>query len=150
MNHKVMPTLLGDEYKPDWKGWPPHMVAGDLRVWEKIREKITAGAVRMFFDVGVGDGQPAPPGTSDELARMWLKSTQRRIDALIEYPNYVRIIELREDAHEQEIGRLEMYEFLYGKDPMNKKPIVLSLITAKHDPYIEEFTKTKGIEYIIV
>ena len=145
-----MPTNQGQEFGPEWDGWPPSMIAGDLRVWKLVRVQMLKDALRVFYDVRVGDGQPAPPGTDETFTKLWTGMTQRRIDVLIEYAAYWRLIELREDAHEQEIGRLEMYEMLYGRDPINKKTVVLTLISSTHSKDIEDLARLKGIEYIII
>lgn len=144
-----MPTWLGQEFATDWNGIPPHMISGDYRVWQSTRAHVLQNALKVFYDVGVGSGQPVPPGTEDNIAYAWTKSTQRRIDVLVEYQDHIKIIELRENAKEQELGRLEMYELLYLRDPVLAKPVKLMLISGFIDKDVEELARLKGIEYVI-
>lgn len=145
-----MITQLGDRYDPAWNGTPPAMIAGDFRVWQRVKQTILKDAINVYYDVGVGYGQPAPPGTDENMKYMWLVNNQRRIDVLVEYADSWRLIELRENAKEQEVGRLEMYLMLLQKDPPNEKQVTLTLISGVLDKHVRDLAKSKGIEYIVV
>lgn len=143
-----MPTTLGQRYPVYWGGYPPHMSPEDLVLWKTYRQNIETGAVSLYFDVGLGGQTDIPPGTSPEMAIMWLRNTQKRIDVLIETSQDWIITELRHNATSSAVGRLLQYRELWNEDPPDSKPVRLRLVTDMGDSDLQKLCERVGIEYI--
>jgi len=143
-----MPTTLGDRFMPTWGGYPPHMSPEDTTIWKKYKYKILSEADAMYFDVGLGGQTEVPPGTPEEMARMWLRNTQKRADVVLETTNGWTIIELRENATSSAAGRLLQYRELWNQDPPDNKPVILRLVSNSYDKDLDGLCKTLNIEYL--
>jgi len=145
-----MPTTLGTPFKRTWEGTPPHMSTDDQVLWNKYKTDALKNAVNIYFDVGLGGQTDTPPGTSPEMARMWLRNTQKRIDVLIEEPNKWIILELRPRAQASAIGRLLQYFDLWKDDPPDTKPVELRLVTDTTDQDTKKLAQKLAITFITV
>src|SRR4030042_1521136 len=56
---KNMPTTLGNEYSPLWRGKYPHMLEEDRPVWERFLNQYTNLFERIYYDVRVGGVSPS-------------------------------------------------------------------------------------------
>lgn len=124
------------------------MSTEDSILWTKYRTEAIKNAVHIYFDVGLGGQTTVPPGTSPEMARMWLRNTQKRIDVLIEEPTRWVIIELRPRAQASAIGRLLQYFDLWKEDPPNTKTVELRLVTDTTDQDTKKLAEKLGITFI--
>lgn len=145
-----MPTILGQRYQPTWDGLPPHMSPEDYDIWKRYRPQILKDAQVIYYDVGLGGQITVPPGTTPEMARMWFRNTQKRIDVLLDYGIGWVIVELRVDASSSAVGRLIFYRDLWQQDPPDKRPIILRLVTNREDREIRGLTQKLDIDYIVV
>jgi len=145
-----MPTTLEIPYPPTWAGSPPHMSKEDLVLWRKYRLTAIQKAVRLYFDVGLGGQTEVPPGTAPEMALMWLRNTQKRIDVLIEEEKKWVIIELRERAGASAIGRLLQYFDLWKQDPPDDRIVELRLVTDFEDRDARGLAERMGITFVLV
>lgn len=145
-----MPTTLGTPYARAWEGTPPHMLGEDLELWKKYRITAIQKAVKLYFDVGLGGQTKVPPGTSPEMATMWLRNTQKRIDVLIEEENKWVIIELRARATATAVGRILQYFDLWKEDPPDDKVVELRLVTDSEDRDTKKLAEKLGINFIVV
>lgn len=143
-----MPTTLGTPYARAWEGVPPHMSGEDLLLWRKYQTEAIKNAIHLYFDVGLGGQTEVPPGTSPEMALMWLRNTQKRIDVLVEEEGRWVIIELRSRASSTAVGRLLQYMDLWKEDPPNNKPIELRIVTDSIDQDTKRLAEKLGITFI--
>jgi hypothetical protein len=123
----------GEKYAPDWDGRPSHMSARDRPLWWAWWPTARRNAVAMWFDVAVGPLPYIPPKTPDDLARMWARLNRKRIDAVIQFPDWYEIVELRWDASASALGRLAMYRDLWLKEAGAPGPVHLRLVTNRVD-----------------
>ena len=144
-----MPTTLGTPYPQTWEGRPPHMSGEDLELWLKYRPIAIQKALKIYFDVGLGGQTEVPEGTSPEMALMWLRNTQKRIDVLIEEEKKWVIIELRSRAQASAVGRLLQYFNLWKEDPPDKKIVELNLVTDTVDQDTKNLAEKLGITFVV-
>ena len=144
-----MPTILGTKYLPTWDGLPPHMSPEDYEIWKRYKPQIIKDAQAVYYDVGLGGQITVPPGTTSEMARMWFRNTQKRIDVLLDYGIGWIILELRVQASSSAIGRLLHYRDLWNEDPPDKRPVLLRLVTNLEDKSIRALAQKLDIDYIV-
>lgn len=144
-----MPTILGTKYLPTWDGLPPHMSPEDYEIWKRYKPQIIKDAQAVYYDVGLGGQITVPPGTTPEMAAMWFRNTQKRIDVLLDYGIGWIIVELRFNASSSAIGRLLHYRDLWNADPPDKRPLLLRLVTNRDDPEIRTLAQKLDINYVI-
>lgn len=145
-----MPTILGREYPPKVQVFPPHMASEDLPIYTRWAIDGLKGALRQFFDVGLGLGADPIPGISQPIRNMWEKVTQKRADAVIEYENHVKLIEFRHMATANAIGRVLTYHALWKDDRVIPKAVELYLVTNHGDRDVERMCKLFDITYMVV
>lgn len=142
---------LGREYDPQtFDRKPEHTSTEDYLLWLRWFPRHRAEIKRMWFDVGLGEGRPLPPGEHESYRLMWIRLTQKRADVIAEYDDVVEIIELREAAQSSAIGRLLMYAELWKREAPITKPLRLRLVTNVYDADVELAAKAAGIIYEIV
>lgn len=145
-----MPTELGPRFSATTTTSPPGMSAEDNFLWSLYQPTIIDTAEAVYFNVRLGEGQPTPEGTTPEMARMWYLNTAKRADALIEYKDRIEIVEFRDQANANAIGRLLQYALLYQQDPVIMKPLQLVLVTNRYDSDVERLSILSGIKYIVM
>lgn len=143
-----MPTLPGRSWNPRSAGVPPRVSDADHVIWLMWQDELLGGAIATYWDVGLGPGEPIPPGTDEALARMWTRNTQERADIIIEHHSHVVICELRHRAETNAIGRLLGYAMLYDEDRIHAKPARLTLATDRRKYVAERLAQRYGITYL--
>jgi hypothetical protein len=126
------------------------MSTEDHTIWQRFRRTDTTPWRTFYFDVGVGDGKPPGDNVTDDERRYWLKETQKRIDVLGMTAEKQVIIELRNNAQPNAVGRLLVYRTLYLRDPLSRLPLELWLVTNTPDPELREIAEPLGIRYLVV
>ena len=145
-----MALYLGPEFLPTWNGYPPRMSEEDYRIWQRWHPRVMQYILRMWFDVGLGEGKPIPPDTSADLAFMWTRNTQKRADVIIETDTEIWLVELRFKAQANAIGRLLTYLDLVEDDNPFTKAIRPLLVTDQEDPEVRRSASKRRIQYLVV
>lgn len=146
-----MATDLGRRFNVDYAALPPHMSPEDYAIWLRYRPIPQGrGALALYFDVGLGAGQIAPADASPELREMWRRLNQKRADVIIEYDDHVDLIELRDHAGPNALGRLSTYRLLLTADNPLNKPITTTLVTNLTDPDVAATAAALSITYLII
>lgn len=145
-----MPTSIFQTEGPDYGGTPRRMSTEDVRLWWRWRQVDKTPWLKFHFDVGVGPGRDAGEVTDPRLRGMWQTSTQKRIDVLAEAPAFVAIVELRQHAQPNALGRLLVYKDLYLQDPLDERPVELWLVTDTPDPELARISRGFGVHYVVV
>ncbi len=143
-----MPPRLGQLFRPDWKGKPPHMVGRDLGLWARFREQLPFPYRGFHFDVALGTPPDVAPDTAPNMRRAWEFLTARRIDAVGILPERWDIIEVRRGAGQAALGALRMYGFLWKQDPPDPRPLKLLLVTDTLDVDTRTLARADGIDVI--
>jgi hypothetical protein len=126
------------------------MSSEDVRIWQRWRLTDTVRlASALYFDVGFTTTQ-APPGTPENMARMWERVTAARADVVIDAGARWLIVELRAQASSSAIGRLLYYRTLWQKDPPDDRPVELILVTNAPQPGLVEAAQGVGIKLEVV
>lgn len=144
-----MSTFLGDVFPPIIGRRPPRVSEPETSIYQRWSKNLPAGVVRSYFDVGLGDGNPAPVGTAKNIRRMWLRNTQKRADVVLEFLDKVAIVELRSIAQSNAIGRLQLYKMLYLRDPVIGTNVEIWLVTDLFIQEVDDLAKLVGVKYII-
>lgn len=91
----------------------PHLLPDDIPVWERYLAAFPDRYSRIEYDVRVGNGRPAPPGSDPNIRKMQRDLSRRRIDAVGFRPGQIDIIEITRLADLKAIGQLTAYPLLY-------------------------------------
>jgi hypothetical protein len=126
------------------------MSTEDTTIWRKFQRTDRTKWQRFYFDVGVGDGKPTGDDVDDDSKAYWLKETQKRIDVLGIADTFQAIIELRNNAQPNALGRLLVYKQLYSRDPLSTLPLQLWLVTNTPDPELRAIAEPMGVRYFVV
>ena len=145
-----MPTVLGRRFPPTTGIYPPHMSPEDFKLFKRWGIAAFKEAINVYYDVGLGEGAPAPENTDPSMRLMWQKVTQKRADVIVEYLNHVDIVELRFNATSNAIGRLLSYQMLWLDDPPIAKLTFFNLVSNRFDPDLERLAGQHDIRYLIV
>lgn len=145
-----MPTILKQPFSPDFGGQPPRMSTEDSVIWFSWYPTLNPKPQRLYFDVGLGNGRPFPAGGDESLRSMFLSNSQKRADVVMEFPDRWRIVELRDSAQSNAVGRLALYRELWKLDPPDRRPLELFLVTNNADPDLQLLTNPALITYIVL
>lgn len=145
-----MPTIIYEEADPNYRRQPRRMSTEDTAIWDKFRRNDPTPWTKFYFDTGIGDGKPAGDNATPEQRAFWLKETQKRIDVLGIAPTFQAIIELRNNAQPNALGRLLVYKALYLQDPISHLPLQLWLVTNTPDPELQLIAEPHGVRYFVV
>lgn len=146
-----MPTDLGPEYSPLWKGKYPHMLDEDMPLWDKFRTANAQLFERIYYDVRIGGVLPGPEYGDEKMRKMYYDVTAKRIDALAELKDQIWIVEVAVRPGLRATGQLMTYLALWMKDPKILKPTYAVLVTQTLDADLEEALKTYGmlVRYVV-
>ena len=145
-----MATTLGERYTPDWAGTPKRMSKEDYALWKIYQITELTDALFVYFDVGLGKGQEAGGQYTEQEQQFWREKTQLRADVVVEYPDRVRVVELRVNASVSTIGRTQAYQMLLRDDNPFGKPVEAEVVTNLANKQVEEIAGRQGIKYTVL
>ena len=145
-----MHTILGEHYPPTWQGIPRGMSKEDYALWQIYRLTEITGAERLYFNVLLGKGQDAGEGYTEEERKFWRERTQLRADVVVEYPDRVRVVELRVNASVSTIGRTQAYQMLLKDDNPFGKPVETEVVTNTEQAIVREVAERSGVKYTVL
>jgi len=140
-----MPTDLGPEYSPLWRGKYPHMLAEDIPIWDRFLSKNASLFLRIYYDVRLGGVLDVPPERADKWQLMYYNVTAKRIDALAELEKEIWIIEVSAKPGLRAVGQLQTYMALWWQDPKIKKPAVGVLVAQAVDSDLKSALEFYGM-----
>lgn len=145
-----MPTELGPPFSPDYPGWPTHMSTEDHSLWLRYQPKLARVASTLYFDVRLGGDAALAAGELWDAGHMWYSLNAKRADVVAVTRTGVRIIELRNNAQANAIGRLFTYRQLWEADPKLPGPVTLELVTNANDPDVANAASALNITYTVL
>lgn len=145
-----MALELGRPFAVDFRGFPPHMSAVDFVLWQRFLRRGPLPYLRLFFDVGVGQGVIPQGEVPENVRRSWERITQQRIDVVGEGADSWTILELRGAAGPGAIGSLAVYRSLWAADPPDGRPVRLVLITDTFSDNLRAALAEAQIELVLV
>jgi len=106
-------------FTPDWRGWPPHMVANERSLLFWYLSNVANDITQIWYDVPF-DGEDAATAhypaaaqiLSPTMLRTWYTLNARRADAITYDTDKYRILELRDKADAQTLGETLIYQRL--------------------------------------
>jgi hypothetical protein len=106
-------------FPPDWRGWPPHLVPAERELMMWFLTTPAGACESVWYDVRLDGENPRDaqyPAAAQLLDPKWLRAwytlTARRADAIIERPDPLQIVELRDRAGAQTVGEITLYQHL--------------------------------------
>ena len=145
-----MPTTIGEAYTPSWPGTPKRMSKEDYALWKIYQMTELEGAIAVYFDVLLGTGQEAGPEYTEEEKKFWREKTQLRADVVVEYPDRVKVVELRVNASVSTIGRTQAYQMLLKDDNPFGKTVEAEVVTNLANKQVEEIAGRQGVKYTVL
>ncbi len=145
-----MPTTIGEAYPPTWAGTPKRMSGEDYALWKIYQVSELEGAINVYFDVLLGIGQDAGAEYTDEERRFWREKTQLRADVIVEYPDRVRVVELRANASVSTIGRTQAYQMLLKDNNPFNKPVEAEVVTNIENAQVREIAERQNVIYTVL
>lgn len=124
----------------------PHLLPGDIPVWERFLVAFPDRYDRIEYDVRVGKGRPAPPGFEPNIKKMALDLSRRRIDAIGFTGERIDIIEITRLADLKAVGQLLAYPLLYKQTYGGTKPMHTVLIAEELHTDIEQVLDSLPVE----
>lgn len=145
-----MPTILGPPFPPEYAGLPTHMSTEDYTLWLRYRQRLIGRARALYFDVNLGADAAQTAAAGTLLQNMWRAVNAKRADVVADLGDSVKIIELRNNAQANAVGRLLTYRMLWARDPKLKGPVALELVTNSNDPDVFDACASFGIVYTVI
>jgi len=145
-----MPTVLGPAWNKSIGRTPPHMSKEDERIWDRWKDTHLTDNYILYFDVGLGDGIKPPAGIDANIAAGWIRDTQKRADLIVNTGRKWWIVEFRDNATANAVGRLLLYNELFKQDLPLQQPVELILVTNRNDPDLKKLSIIYNIDYHFV
>lgn len=139
---------LGPPFRTDFVGVPPHVSTEDFVLWERFRRTYAKEYVQFYFDVAIGEGAEAPPGTPEKIAAAWTRLTRFRLDVLGDHGDEWHVIEMRPRAGPGAVGALQTYHTLLLGNLPDDRPLHSILVTDVCTRDIEAVAGAAGIRII--
>jgi hypothetical protein len=126
------------------------MSTEDLRIWFRFQDQLPEDTHTLYFNVRLGEGKPSGQDDDTEWQTYWHQVTSKRADVVLVRPGELRIIELRNHASANAIGRLLMYRTLWTDDPQAPGKVTAQLVTNVDDPDVRRQAAASDITYTVV
>jgi len=108
----------------------PHLLDQDAPILTAYLRENGRRYTQVDFDVRIGTGRDPGPDYPDNIRKMALDLSRRRIDALGRSPQSVDIIEVTTHAGTTTLGQLHAYAILYARDHRPTIPVKMILAAA--------------------
>lgn len=135
-------------YSPDKLRAYPHMMVGDVRIWDVFLDTVSHGFDRFQYDVHVGEGLTPSPNWEEIVVSMAMALTEKRIDVVGWNKNVPTIIEVKPFASLSAVGQVLCYRELFRvRFPQEVSPLLM-IVTDQAMPDMAYLTTHFGIIYI--
>jgi hypothetical protein len=105
---------------------------------------------RLETQLKVGPGELLPEARPDSFRRSWRESSKLKIDAVVERPSRIDIIELKDFGRTSFLGQLLMYRYWYEIEYDPDKPLQLRLVTPDINPSSVQPSRFHGVRLEIL
>jgi len=140
---------LGRKYTRDTVSPWPGMSAQDTIIWIRGISIVTQPGDVIYYDVHIGTQRDIGPGIPPEIALMWQRVNQKRIDLVIHRGDIWYIVEVRHVATSAALGRLIQYQKLWHHERPSDDTVLL-LVTDWIDPDLPPLLLTNQISYLVI
>lgn len=121
------------------------MARQDVAIWRRFLRHDHPQIVSVAYDVRVGQERVLPDNTEPEFVSMWATLTKKRVDAVVETPLQLWIIEVKPVASMAALGQALTYALLYRREFAAKKPVVPVVVCDHLDVDLPPVYKTLGV-----
>lgn len=128
----------------------PHMLGEDIPVWDRFVRLNPDRFDSVDYDWRVGEGTPAPPEWEENLRRMAIMISQKRIDVVGWKDGAATIVEVKDRATASTAGQIEGYRILWNiEEPEHRNPKVLVVCSrVTHDDHIVLLAREIPVEIV--
>jgi len=127
-----------------------HLNQWESYLWSKWLDKHIDEYFGYSYDVHVGTPAKVPEDYPDWVKRDVDALSQKRIDVVMEDSHNIYIVEVKERASLECLGRLLSYRYLYIETYNPTKPVRIILVSDKIDPDLLPQLDSLEIQYFIV
>ena len=128
----------------------PHLKANETEIWSRFIEKYPDVLESVEYDVLVGKGADVEAEESEEMRKDIEYLTKKKIDVVGFTDNEIWVIEIRQRAGLDIVGKVVSYVELYRDIAPTDKALKGVLITDLKMPDVEELCQRFGIQYFLV
>ena len=132
------------------KGKPPGMSLNDRFLWSPWKKANALQSDIFYYNTRLTEPHPRADQLTDQEKLIWEKIGARRIDVVMLRQNKPTIIEIRWNANENIVARLQLYRDLWMSDETITEPPKLVLITNTMRPDTKRLADAQGIRYDII
>lgn len=127
------------------------MMPEDVPVWERWLDLHQPGDdVTISYDVKVGTPIKLPEDFPDPYRRNALMLSKKRIDAVVTYPSYILIVEVKGIADWTAIGQMLGYPFLFAEEFKPTMELRTLLVAGSVRPDVDRILEAYGIPFELV
>jgi len=125
-----MPRIPEPFIRPDYRGLND---AEDdlLRTFLRRREEEILG---LRTQIRVGPGEILPDSQPDQFRQAWQQSSKFKIDAVVERPTVIDIVELKDFIRTSHLGQILSYRYWYELEQEPDKPLRLWVTSPDINP----------------
>jgi len=128
----------------------PHLLQPDIELWERFL-KLHESEYKYFdYDVRIGKGRPAEDLHNDNIKKMALDLSMRRIDAIGYKSNEIQIIEITCFGDLKALGQLQTYPQLYKETFSPVMPVTTLLLAERLGADIEQVLIENKYNYMLI
>lgn len=128
--------------------WYPHMMPGDVAIWEKFIANNPKAFDKVSYDLAVGQGASFDPTVNDETGGDINRLYQRKIDVLAVSDKRVFVIEIKPRAGSSSLGQVRAYVTLFKRDYSPVDPVTPMVLTDMIMPDMEFLAKEEKVELV--
>ena len=128
----------------------PHLLPADAALLDQYLASVPDKYSDVFMDVHVGEGRDPGPSFDDNIRRMAIQLSLRRIDCVAFAVDHVDIIEVTTAAASTALGQLMAYPALYVATFHPTVPVAPLLITLEFKTDMQQIFEFYSIPYIIL
>jgi len=125
----------------------PHLLPVDAAIWAQHLATVADDYDRFEYDIRVGEGRDPGPTFADNMRKMALDLSRRRIDAIGYNTTGLDIFEVTHSAGFTALGQLVAYPILYRATYGGALPIRTNLIAGRIQTDIQPVLERLGIRF---
>jgi len=122
-----------------------HMLPRDKVIWDRFLEQHGVYFERFDYDTHVGEGIGDIVGVTDQIRKIALSLTQKRIDAVGYKGSEIWVFEIKPKAGLAAVGQIISYRILYDKDFGPGKVTHKAIVTDRTDNDIRTLCRELSI-----
>lgn len=127
----------------------PHLMVGDVEIWERYLDAHAKEWDSFEYDVRVGEGIQVAAEQPEYFKTMAAALSEKRIDVVGHRGRTVWIIEVKPAAMLSAVGQLVSYQILYEERFPEAGPTRLMIVTDRIGPDLENICRRFEITTVV-